>query len=206
MILDSDLASVDAAVYVHPAALCECHRIGEGTRIWAFAHVLDGAVIGRQCNIGEHAYIESGATVGDRVTVKNQVMIWKGVTIEDDVFLGPGVIFTNDRYPRSRRASPESAERYRRDEEWLTTTTVRQAASIGAGAVILAGITIGCFASVGAGAVVTRDIPDHRLAVGNPARLAGWACTCGAPLNNLLICPRCERAFRQCDDTLVGAE
>ena len=97
--------------YVHPKALCESTEIGEGTRIWAFAHVMKGAKIGCHCNIGDAAFIESGAVLGDRVTIKNQVMVWDGVTIEDDVFVGPGVIFTNDMFPRSPRM-PEIATRY----------------------------------------------------------------------------------------------
>ncbi|MCH7873149.1 MAG: hypothetical protein IID33_15750, partial [Planctomycetes bacterium] len=97
---------------IHPTAICDSQDIGEGTRVWAFAHVLDGAVIGRECNIGDFVFVEGGACIGNHVTVKNHAMIWEGVTIEDDVFVGPGVIFTNDRYPRSRHI-PQVKERYR---------------------------------------------------------------------------------------------
>src|ERR1700739_2265051 len=89
-------------IFVHPRALCESQQVGKGTRIWAFAHVMRGAVVGCDCNIGDHAFIETGARIGDRVTVKNQAMVWDGVEIGDDVFVGPGVSFTNDVFPRSR--------------------------------------------------------------------------------------------------------
>lgn len=178
-------------VFVHPAAICETDQIGDGTRVWAFAHVLGGAVVGRQCNIGDHAFIEGGARIGDRVTVKNHVMIWDGVTVEDDVFLGPGMIFTNDQYPRSPRM-PEAVRRYDRRENWICRTRVCRGASIGAGAVILPGVTIGRYAMVGAGAVVTRDVPDHRLVFGNPARDVGRVCKCGSPLYGQAECDACD--------------
>ncbi len=94
--------AVDARSYVHPQALCEA-VVGAGTRVWAFAHVMSGAIVGTECNIGEHAFIESGARIGDRVTVKNGAMVFYGVTIADEVFVGPDVVFTNDRTPRSPR-------------------------------------------------------------------------------------------------------
>ena len=196
---------LDSSVSVHPASVCESQTVGEGTRLWAFAHVMDGAVIGRNCSICDHAFIESGARLGDGVTVKNQVMVWDGVTIENDAFLGPGMIFTNDRYPRSPRMAAV-ATRYRHQRNWLEPTTVRRGATIGAGAIVLCGITIGQHASIGAGAVVTRDVPDHRLVVGNPARIVGWACVCGVPLDQALGCPACARRFEITGDTLVAAE
>lgn len=167
------------AVFAHPSALVESQDIGEGTKVWAFAHVMKGARIGRDCNIGGHAFIETGAVLGDRVTVKNAALIWDGVTIEDDVFVGPNVLFTNDLHPRSPR-SPESAARYA-DKSWRLPTTVRRGATLGAGAVILPGLTIGAYATVGAAALVTRDVPDHALIVGRD-KPAGWVCVCGQPL------------------------
>src|SRR5579883_2860068 len=134
------------SAYVHPLALVE-GEVGEGTRVWAFAHVMRGAIVGRDGNIGDHAFIESGARLGDGVTVKNGVLIWDGVTIGDGVFVGPGVVFTNDRTPRSARMeglAPAEAQ------GWLTPTVVEAGASLGAGAVIVAGVRIGRLALVGA--------------------------------------------------------
>ena len=183
---------LESDVFIHPSAICDAQDAGAGTHVFAFAHVLEGAVIGRDCRIGGHAFIEGGARLGDRVTVKNGAMIWNGITIEDDVFIGPGVVFTNDRYPRSPRMA-EAADRYRDPERWLVRTRVRRGASIGAGAVVLCGVTIGRYATVGAGAVVTRDVPDHRLVLGQPARCTGWVWACGLKLDDDLNCPQCGR-------------
>ena len=190
---------------IHPQALCESNRVGTGTRIWAFTHVMEGACVGRDCNIGSHCFVEAGAVIGDRVTVKNAAMIWDGVTIEDDAFIGPGVVFTNDRHPRSPR-SEWAAKRYAQTETWLAPTRVHRGASIGAGAVILCGIQIGPYAMVGAGAVVRKTVPAQRLAVGNPARLAGWVCRCGATLRNVAACLPCGRRYRLVGEVLVAME
>jgi acetyltransferase-like isoleucine patch superfamily enzyme len=149
----------DTPYFRHPQALVESTRIGRGTRIWAFAHVLAGAVIGRDCNICDHVFVENDVTVGDRVTIKCGVQLWDGLRLEDDVFIGPNVTFTNDAFPRSREYSD-------RPETW-----VRQGASVGANATILPGITIGEHSMVGAGSVVTRDVPPFAVVVGNPARV-----------------------------------
>ena len=201
-------AVLDSSVSIHPAALCESQDVGEGTSVWAFAHIMDGAIIGRNCNICDHAFIEGGARLGDGVTCKNQVMVWEGVTVEDGVFLGPAMVFTNDRYPRSARGGTTGASvtRYRHKADWLVPTTVRRGATIGARAVIICGTTIGRYACVGAGAVVTRDVPDHRVVVGNPARVIGWACCCGAPLNDAHTCPECKRRHRIEAGALVAME
>src|SRR5689334_10802764 len=125
--------------FVHPQALCESKEVGLETRIWAFSHVMKGAIIGQNCNIGEGTFVESGAKIGNRVTVKNQVLIWDGVTLEDEVFVGPAVIFTNDRWPRSPRSLeyPQIQARYKK--EWLSRTRICRGASIGAGAIICPG-------------------------------------------------------------------
>jgi UDP-2-acetamido-3-amino-2,3-dideoxy-glucuronate N-acetyltransferase len=152
----------------HPQALIDGRaEIGARTRVWAFAHVLDGARVGADCNLCDHTLIEGGAVVGDRVTIKCGVQVWAGVTIEDDVFVGPNATFTNDPFPRSRRRPDE-----------LVRTLVRRGASIGANATILPGLTIGAHAMVGAGAVVTQDVPARAIVVGNPGYIRGYADDC----------------------------
>jgi len=149
--------------FVHPDARCESAHIGEGTRIWAFAHVLPGARIGRDCNLCDGVFVENDVIVGDRVTVKCGVQLWDGVRLHDDVFVGPNATFTNDPFPRSRQR-PET----------FAQTVVEAGASIGANATLLPGLRIGRGAMVGAGAVVTRSVPAHAIVVGNPARIVGY--------------------------------
>jgi acetyltransferase-like isoleucine patch superfamily enzyme len=180
---------MDRDVFVHANALCESEQVGAGTRVWAFAHVMKGAVVGAGCNIGDHAFIETGARVGDRVTVKNGVQIYDKVVIEDDVFLGPNMIFTNDLVPRVAFKNPP---------ERFLPTRVRRGASIGANATIVCGNVIGEGALVGAGSVVTRDVPAYALVVGNPARRVGWVCACGQRLDADLRCA-CGRGYRLVD-------
>jgi acetyltransferase-like isoleucine patch superfamily enzyme len=149
--------------FVHPQGLCESKQVGAGTRIWAFAHVLPGAVIGRDVNVCDHVLVENDVIVGDRVTIKSGVQLWDGVRLEDDVFVGPNATFTNDPFPRSR-AKPER----------FPETRVCRGASIGANATILPGMTIGQNAMVAAGSVVTRSVPPNALVMGNPARIRGY--------------------------------
>jgi acetyltransferase-like isoleucine patch superfamily enzyme len=180
--------------FAHPQALVESTDIGAGTRIWAFAHVMQGARIGRNCNICDHVFIEGGAVLGNNVTVKNGVSVWDKVTIEDNVFLGPNCVLTNDPNPRAyiKKRSSE-----------LETTLVRANSTIGAGASVLCGLEIGQYAFVGAGAVVLASVPDFALVVGNPGRQVGWMCVCAskleleasAPIGFRCVCQNCERAF-----------
>jgi UDP-2-acetamido-3-amino-2,3-dideoxy-glucuronate N-acetyltransferase len=184
---------------IHAQALVESEDIGDGTSIWAFAHVMKGVRIGRNANIGDHAFLESGAVLGNNVTIKNQVCIWEGVVIEDDVFVGPLVTFTNDRYPRSPRM-PEVKERYSSRENWLCQTWVRRGCAIGAGAVICPGVELGAYSVVGAGAVVTRSVPPFTMVYGNPARIMRDVCSCGEPLAaawNVANCSRCGETGSQ---------
>jgi acetyltransferase-like isoleucine patch superfamily enzyme len=183
-------------VFVHPTALVASRSIGAGTRVWAFSNVLEGAVVGADCNIGDHCFVEGGAVVGDGVTIKNGTSVWEGVTLEDGAFVGPAVRFTNDLWPRSPRL-PEAATRYA-GRDWLVPTRVGRGASLGAGAVIVCGVEIGEFALVAAGAVVTRDVPPFALVAGNPARTRGWVCRCGARLvfaAEAAVCVTCGGAF-----------
>jgi UDP-2-acetamido-3-amino-2,3-dideoxy-glucuronate N-acetyltransferase len=146
--------------FAHDQALVESASVGDGTRIWAFAHVLPGARIGRDCNLCDHVFIENQVVIGDRVTIKSGVQLWDGIEVEDDVFIGPNATFANDPYPRSKR----HLERY-------PTTVIQQGASIGANATVLPGLRIGRSAMVGAGAVVTRNVPPFAVVAGNPARI-----------------------------------
>lgn len=156
--------------FLHQHALCESTRIGKSSRIWAFAHILPGAVIGCECNICDHVFIENDVQIGDRVTVKCGVQLWDGLRIEDDVFIGPNATFTNDRFPRSKAYPEKFAE-----------TVICKRASIGANATILPGITIGQNAMVGAGAVVTKSVPPYAIVAGNPAKIIGYADTPSLP-------------------------
>lgn len=155
--------SSDKEFFVHSHALCESKNIGEGSRVWAFAHILPGAQLGRECNVCDHVFIENDVLIGNRVTLKCGVQVWDGITIEDDVFVGPNVTFTNDLFPRSK-VYPEKFAR----------TIIRKGASLGANSTILPGLTIGTNAMVGAGAVVTRSIPPNAIVVGNPAKIIGY--------------------------------
>ncbi|NWF35750.1 WxcM-like domain-containing protein [Mariprofundus sp. KV] len=150
--------------FVHEKAICESEKVGSGTRIWAFAHILPDAVVGEECNICDGVFIENDVTLGDRVTIKCGVQIWDGITLMDDVFVGPNATFSNDKFPRSK-VFPDSFLR----------TVVEKGASIGANATILPGITIGMGAMVGAGAVVTKSVPPKAVVVGNPARIVSYA-------------------------------
>jgi len=153
----------------HEQALVESESIGEGTRVWRNAHILPGAIIGKNCNIGENCYIEGHATLGNGVTVKNNVAIWDNISIGDDVFIGPAAVFTNDFKPRA------NIKKTFRD---LVSTVIKKGATIGANATIVCGIMINEHAFVGAGAVVTRDVPPYMVMFGNPATCTGFMCAC----------------------------
>jgi len=178
--------------FVHPTAVVEeGAEIGEGTRIWHFAHVRSGAKIGKNCNIGKDVYVDQGAIIGSNVKIQNGVSVYKGVIIEDNVFIGPYAVFTNDKYPRAFSSDWE-----------VVQTVVKEGASIGANATIVCGVIIGRYAMVAAGSVVAKDVPDHGLVTGNPARLVGFVCYCGRSLKQivkedensiLLKCTHCGR-------------
>jgi UDP-2-acetamido-3-amino-2,3-dideoxy-glucuronate N-acetyltransferase len=155
-------------------------HIGPGTKIWHFVHVMPGAVVGERCVIGQGCFV-GNVRIGAGCKIQNNVSIYGGVTLEDDVFVGPSCVFTNVLHPRAH--VERKAE--------FAPTLVKQGASLGANATIVAGVTIGRFALIGAGAVITDDVPDHAIVVGNPARRIGWACSCGETLPASLVCARC---------------
>ena len=146
--------------FIHQTADVLTESIGDETKIWQFVVILEGAKIGKLCNICAHTLIEGDVIIGDRVTIKSGVQLWDGTRIENDVFVGPNVTFTNDRYPRSK-VLPEN----------FLGITIQHHASIGANSTILPGVTIGAYAMIGAGAVVTKDVPAHSLVTGNPAQI-----------------------------------
>jgi acetyltransferase-like isoleucine patch superfamily enzyme len=156
--------------FIHPLASVETKRVGRGTRIWGWSHVQEDVVIGENCNIGEHCFLENGVRIGDDVVVKNGISLWTGVVVEDGAFLGPHAVFTNERFPRS--GFPKGYEQI----------VIGRGASVGAGAVIVPGVRVGRYATIGAGAVVTKNVPEHALVTGNPARMRGWVCVCGTVL------------------------
>jgi acetyltransferase-like isoleucine patch superfamily enzyme/dTDP-4-dehydrorhamnose 3,5-epimerase-like enzyme len=158
------------AYFKHELALVESNTIGDGTRIWAFSHILPGARIGRDCNICDHTFIENDVTIGDRVTVKCGVQLWDGITIEDDVFIGPNAAFGNDPFPRSKQYPGR-----------FLRTVVKKGASIGANATVIPGVVIGEGAMIGGGAVVTRDVPPNTIMAGNPAQITGYSGTRASP-------------------------
>ena len=188
--------------YVHPSAQVEPEaQVGTGTRIWHQAHVRTHALIGEMCNIGKGVYVESHVRIGSRVKIQNHVSLFEGVIVEDGVFIGPHVCFTNDLFPRA--ITPDG--RLKGAEDWeLTPTLVKYGASIGAGSVVVCGVTIGEFALVGAGSVVTRDVPPHALVFGNPARHHGYVCRCAGRLSNIHEYEMgskgwCERCGQECN-------
>jgi UDP-2-acetamido-3-amino-2,3-dideoxy-glucuronate N-acetyltransferase len=186
-------AQAEPPYFVHPTAVVdEGVSIGRGTRIWHFSHILTGSQIGPEVNIGQNVVIGPEVRIGRGCKIQNNVSVYKGVTLEDYVFCGPSMVFTNVHNPRAHVP--------RMDQ--LRPTLVRTGATLGANCTIVCGHTIGRYAFVGAGAVVTRDVPDHALVVGNPARQIGWVCSCGERLEDDLVCPACGRRYRQDDQGL----
>ena len=201
---------IDPSARVHASAdLEDGVTVGPGTSIWQRAQIRADARIGRDCVIGRDVFIDEGVSLGDRVKVQNGALIYHGVTVSDAVFIGPGAILTNDRHPRAEAAPGQLS----RAADWtVSPILIERGASIGAGAVVVAGCDVGTYAMVGAGAVVTRDVPDHAVVAGNPARGIGWVCACGQRLIDStghpapatreryardpeLACPVCDRRY-----------
>lgn len=148
---------------IHNTADVQTSQIGANTQIWQYSVILKGAIIGNDCNINCHVFIEGDVVIGDNVTVKAGVQLWDGLRIENDVFIGPNVTFTNDERPRSKQYPKQFQKTY-----------IREKASLGAGCIVLGGVTIGKYAMIGAGAVVTKNVPERALVVGNPGTVTGW--------------------------------
>lgn len=185
--------------FIHATAIvAPTASVGNGTKVWAFAQIREDAVIGVECNVGTGAYVGAGVVVGDRCKIENNASLFEGLTVERGVFIGPHVVFTNDQRPRA--TNPDGSLQTVAD--WTQGHgTVREGASVGAGAIILPGVEIGRSALVGAGAVVTRDVPPHGVVLGNPARLGGYVCLCGLTRTEtfkpdkggVLRCNRCRK-------------
>jgi acetyltransferase-like isoleucine patch superfamily enzyme len=196
MITESRSAAGSSMFFRHPQALIDDGvSIGNGTRVWAFAHVVTGAVVGEDCNLCDHTFVEGDVRMGDRVTLKCGVWLWNGLTVEDDVFVGPNVTFTNDERPRSKRYPQE-----------FLKTILKQGCSIGANSTILPGLSIGRWAMVGAGSLVAHEVPDYALVFGSPARRRGWVCRCGEKLGTAsgkrLVC-QCGRHYELVAEELL---
>lgn len=183
--------------HVHPTAEVTGAVIGAGTKVWHYAQVGEGARVGEGCTVGKGVYIDRGVTVGRAVKIQNEACLYRGSVVEDGVFIGPHACLANDKRPRA--VDPEG--RPKRDGDWTPgRVLIREGASVGAGAVVLPGVTVGPWAMVGAGAVVAKDVPAHALAVGNPARVVGHVCRCGAKLGSrgglYGFCPVCGEHVR----------
>jgi UDP-2-acetamido-3-amino-2,3-dideoxy-glucuronate N-acetyltransferase len=188
------MSDIAATCFIHETAAIDAGaKIGARTKVWHFSHVLGGSRVGSDCSIGQNVMIGPDVKIGNGCKLQNNVAVYKGVTLEDDVFCGPSMVFTNVLTPR--------AHVERKDE--FAPTYVGKGATLGANCTIICGNNIGAYAMVGAGAVVTRDVPNHALVVGNPARQIGWVSEAGERLSDTLVCPRDGSRYAERDGQLV---
>ncbi len=186
--------------FAHETAIVEnSSLVGDGTKIWQFSHIMSGAQIGTSCNIGQNVVISPSVKIGNNVKIQNNVSVYSGVTLEDDVFCGPSMVFTNVINPRSHISKKHEFQ----------NTLVKKGATIGANSTIVCGNTIGSYAFIGAGAVVTKDVPNHALVLGNPAKVTGWVCECSNRLcfhNDTATCSSCNKQYKKFADGICCLE
>ena len=186
--------SLPPDVFIHKTAIAdEKCKIGNGTKIWHFSHVLSGSSIGKKCNIGQNVVIGPDVKIGNGCKIQNNVSIYKGVTLEDNVFCGPSMVFTNIYNPRAKI----------RKMDQIRPTLVKRGATIGANATLICGITLGRYAFIGAGALVNENVSDHAIIVGNPGKQVGWMCECGERLTDELECLVCGKKYTKCENGLI---
>jgi len=189
-----ELSEKQSDYFAHETAAIDPDvRIGSGTKIWHFSHIQSGSSVGERCSIGQNVVVGPDVQIGNSCKIQNNVSVYTGVTLEEDVFCGPSMVFTNVMNPRSHVSRKHEFRK----------TLVKKGATIGANATIICGNNLGRYSFIGAGAVVTRDVPDHALMVGNPARQIGWMCSCGEKLSDDLSCACGKQQYRE---TSTGLE
>lgn len=188
---------MDNHYFVHTTSIIDENvEIGENTKIWHFSHIQSGVVIGKCCSFGQNVNVSRNVKIGNGVRVQNNVSIYEGVELGDYVFCGPSCVFTNDTTPRARYSKNGNYKK----------TLVEHDATLGANSTIICGHTIHAYAMVAAGAVVTKDIPEHALVAGVPAKQIGWVCKCGNVLNHKLICSFCKREYKKINIRIIEKE
>ena len=194
MILKDDL-KMNKKYFVHTSSFIDDNvKIGDGTKIWHFCHIQTGAVIGEKCSFGQNVNVSNNVKIGNGCKLQNNVSVYEGVEMEDYVFCGPSMVFTNDLTPRAKY--PKGSAGYKK-------TLLKTGSTVGANATIVCGNTLGKWSMIASGAVVTKDVPDHALMAGVPAKQIGWVCECGEVLRDGLICPTCGREYTEADNGLV---